>query len=270
MLTTFPATKEHPVPKRDEAPIGAPCWADLFTSDPERSRAFYRELFGWTPDEADPRFGGYFNFTKNGVRIAGAMQNDGSGQPDGWNVYLATDDAEKTVAAATENNGQVIVPPMAVADLGTMAVVTDPGQAAIGMWQPGAHRGFGLIAEAGTPSWFELHTRDYDASVEFYRTVFRWETSVVSDAPDFRYTTLTVGDEMLAGIMDARNFLPDGVPAHWSVYYATDDADASLALVRKLGGAVVTDAEDTPYGRLATASDPTGAVFKLRQAPSAS
>src|SRR5262249_29173173 len=67
-----------------------------------------------------------------------------------------------------------------------------------------------------------------------------------------------------------RNFLPDGVPAHWSVYYATDDADASLALVRKLGGAVVTGAEDTPYGRLATASDPTGAVFKLRQAPSAS
>jgi predicted enzyme related to lactoylglutathione lyase len=29
------------------------------------------------------------------------------------------------------------------------------------------------------------------------------------------------------------------------------------------GGAVVRDAEDTPYGRLAAASDPTGALFNL-------
>ena len=46
-----------------------------------------------------------------------------------------------------------------------MAVVTDPGGAAIGIWQPGLHKGFGIYDEPGTPSWFELHTRDYDASV---------------------------------------------------------------------------------------------------------
>jgi uncharacterized protein len=31
-----------------------------------------------------------------------------------------------------------------------------------------------------------------------------------------------------------------------------------------LGGSLVADAEDTPYGRLATVSDPAGAQFKLR------
>jgi predicted enzyme related to lactoylglutathione lyase len=49
------------------------------------------------------------------------------------------------------------------------------------------------------------------------------------------------------------------------VYFQTDDADKSLARTADLGGAVVTPAEDTPYGRLATAADPTGALFKLRQ-----
>jgi len=34
--------------------------------------------------------------------------------------------------------------------------------------------------------------------------------------------------------------------------------------VKDLGGQVILAAEDTPYGRLATASDPTGGVFKLR------
>ncbi len=253
------------MPKRDVAPIGAPCWADLMTSDPERARAFYGELFGWTSDDAGPDFGGYINFSKDGLRVAGGMRNDGtSGVPDVWNVYLATDDAQATVNGATSNGGQVIVPPMAVGPLGTMAVMTDAGGAAIGAWQPAEFPGFGLVAEIGAPTWFELHTRDYDATVDFYRKVFRWDAHAVSDTPEFRYTTLGQGEDQLAGIMDASAFLPEGVPAHWSVYFSVENADASLARITALGGAVVMGAEDTPYGRLATAADPTGAVFKLR------
>jgi predicted enzyme related to lactoylglutathione lyase len=85
----------------------------------------------------------------------------------------------------------------------------------------------------------------------------------VSDTAEFRYTTLGEGDSQLAGIMDASQFLPEGVPAHWSVYFSVTDADETLDRIAALGGSIVTGAEDTPYGRLATAADPTGAVFKL-------
>ena len=57
--------------------------------------------------------------------------------------------------------------------------------------------------------------------------------------------------------------LPEGVPAHWTVYFGVDDTDAALAKIAELGGTVVRPAEDTPYGRLAAATDPTGAQFKL-------
>ena len=67
--------------------------------------------------------------------------------------------------------------------------------------------------------------------------------------------------------MDASTFLPEGSPAAWSVYFGTDDTDKSLATIVDLGGAIVQPAEDTPYGRLATATDPTGAHFKLHQRP---
>ncbi len=183
--------------------------------------------------------------------------------PDVWSVYLTADDARKTVDTVGTHGGQTLVPAMDVGDLGTMAVVLDPGAAAIGMWQPGLHLGFGIYAEPDTPAWFELHTRDYAKAVEFYRDVFRWDTHVVSDAPEFRHTTLGEGDGQLAGIMDASGFLPEGVPAHWSIYFGTADTDASLERIVSLGGAVVMPAEDTPYGRLATATDPTGAQFKL-------
>jgi predicted enzyme related to lactoylglutathione lyase len=183
--------------------------------------------------------------------------------PDQWSVYLASENAQATVDAAGSKGGQVVVPAMPVMELGTMAVVTDPGGAAIGIWQPGLHKGFGILAEPGTPTWFELHTAAYEASVEFYRDVFKWDTHVAGDSPEFRYTTLGVGDGQLAGIMDATSFLPPGAPASWSIYFGADDTDKTLAKVVDLGGSIVQPAEDTPYGRLATATDPTGALFKL-------
>lgn len=251
------------MPIRDNAPIGSPCWVDLMTSDTERGRSFYGQLFGWTAEEPAEEFGGYFSFTKDGVRVAGCMASQPGGGPDIWSVYLASDDAEKTVDAATANGGQVHVQPMVVGDLGTMAVLGDPGGAGIGVWQPGLHKGFGVLGEADTPSWFELHTRDYQVAVEFYRNVFRWDTEAVSDTPEFRYTILTHGDDELAGIMDSADFLPEGVPAHWSVYFGVEDTDAALAKVVELGGSILKAAEDTPYGRLAAAADPTGAEFRL-------
>ena len=254
------------MPKRDAATPGAPCWIDLFTSDPDASEAFYTSLFGWKVDDPGPDYGGYKNFIKDDVPVAGFMRNDGSsGQPDAWSVYLATDDIQATVDGATKHGGQVIVPPMPVLELGSMAVMADSGGAAIGAWQPGLHKGFGVVAEPGAPAWFELHTRDYDAAIQFYTDVFGWDAHAVSDEPEFRYTTLGEGENQQAGIMDATAFLPEGVPAHWSVYFQTEDADASLAKIGQLGGKIVLAAEDTPYGRLATAADPTGAVFKLQQ-----
>ena len=252
------------MPKRETAPLGAPCWVDLLTSDADRSRSFYSELFGWKAEEPAPEFGGYFMFSKDTVPVAGAMTSEpGSGMPDAWMVHLATDDARKTVETAEANGGQVIVPPMDVGDVGTMSAISDPGGAAIGAWQPKQFQGFGILGEASAPSWFELQTRDYEGSLAFYKQVFGWETRVVSDTPEFRYTILVNGDDMLAGVADASAFLPAGVPAYWSVYFGVDDADGALARIVDLGGSIERPAEDTPYGRLAMALDATGARFKL-------
>ncbi len=252
------------MPAQDSTPVGAPCWVDLMTSDTERSRTFYARLLGWAADEPAEEFGGYFNFTKDGVLVAGGMANTpDSGAPDAWSVYLATDDAAKAVDVAGANGGQVVVEPMTVADLGTMAVVTDPGGAMVGMWQPGTHKGFGVHSEPGAPSWFELHTRDYEKVLAFYRAVFGWKTETVSDTAEFRYTTLKHGADWLAGVMDSSGLLPEGVPDHWSVYFGVEDTDAALATTVDLGGSVVRPAEDSPYGRIAEVVDATGAGFKL-------
>ena len=252
------------MPIRETAPKGAPCWVDLMTSDHARARDFYAQLFGWRANEPSEEFGGYFMFEKDGVPVAGGMPSmPDAGADNIWSIYLSTDDAEKAVEVATANGAQVIAPPMDIADLGKMAVIVDPTGAAIGMWQPNTFHGFGILGETDTPAWFELHTKDHAGATAFYRTVFGWDTSTLHDTEEFRYTTANHGEDQLAGVMDAAAFLPEDVPSHWSVYFAVDDADATIAKVTELGGSVEQPAEDTPYGRLATVADPMGARFKL-------
>jgi predicted enzyme related to lactoylglutathione lyase len=252
---------------RQNVPDGAPCWVDLQSSDRARSIAFYGGLFGWTAEEADEAFGGYTNLQLDGERVAGLMQHQPGqgGVADVWTVYLAVDDAAAAVQSTRDNGGDVLVDAMPVGALGVMAVVADPTGAVIGMWQPGEHRG-GVVATTGAPCHFELHTRDHAGALSFYEKVFGWSaarTSVI-DTPELRYAVLEIGDGENAGIMDAGSFLPEGMPAHWEVYFAVDDADAATARAVELGGAVVQPAESTPYGRLASVADSTGALFRLR------
>jgi predicted enzyme related to lactoylglutathione lyase len=239
---------------------------DLYTSDLPRARDFYGELLGWTSESAGEEYGGYVNFSKDGHRVAGSMANQSGGaQPDFWTVYLSVPDLDATAEAVKAAGGQLHAGPMDVMALGRMAVAGDPSGASIGIWQPGEHKGFALLAEPGAPAWFELHTRGYDDAVAFYRTVFGWDTHTAGDSPEFRYTTLGEGDDARAGIMDASGFLPEGAPSMWQVYFRVDDVDATVGTLERLGGKVLQPAEDTPYGRLAAVADPTGASFRLLQ-----
>jgi predicted enzyme related to lactoylglutathione lyase len=246
--------------------LGAPCWIDLYTSDTERAKDFYGRLFGWTTMDPGPEYGGYLIFQRDGKVVAGCMGNSGEeGYPDTWTVYLHTDDADRTVEAAKAKGAQVVVEPMDVTENGRMAMVADPGGAAIGIWEPKEVKGFEIRGEAGSAAWFELHTRAYDDSVAFYRDAFGWDAHTAADEPGFRYTTHGEGENGLAGIYDASASLAEGAPAQWSVYFEVEDADATAALAQELGGTLVHAPEDTPYGRLATLLDPTGTQFKLIQ-----
>jgi len=255
---------------RDHAPAGAPCWADLWSSDVDGSRRFYCELFGWEAAEPSPEFGGYFMFVRDGVPVAGGMGPMGDAAPDNrWKPYLASDDITKILELVEAGGGQITVPAMPVADLGFQAVLDDPTGAHVGVWQPGTFAGFTVLGEHGAPSWFEVHTRDHAAAVAFYRSAFGWETAAVADTDEFRYTVLTGPEGDLAGVMDASAFLPAGERSAWSVYWEVDDIDAAVARVGELGGALVLGIDDTPYGRLASMADPAGAPFKLRTSPGA-
>ncbi|MDJ0355031.1 VOC family protein [Paenarthrobacter sp. PH39-S1] len=246
---------------------GAPCWIDLMTSDPDKAKDFYAQLFGWDYEVGDQEtYGGYTTAFKDGRSVAGLMKNDGqSGYPDVWTTYLRVEDINAAVEAVTAADGQIFMPPMVVPEQGSMGMIGDASGAAVGVWQFGGHTGFQAHGEPGAAVWHELHTRDYATAVKFYENVFGWETSVMSDTAEFRYTTLGAAEGAKAGILDASAFLPEGVPANWQVYFGVENTDAAIEKALSLGGQLIQPAENTPFGRLATLADPTGAMFKIDQ-----
>ena len=53
------------------------------------------------------------------------------------------------------------------------------------------------------------------------------------------------------------------VPSHWVPFFSVRDVDAAVAKVESLGGQVMTAAQDSPYGRMATVTDDQGCVFQV-------
>jgi predicted enzyme related to lactoylglutathione lyase len=146
-----------------------------------------------------------------------------------------------------------------------MAIFADPTGAVFGVWQPGTFVGAEIVNEANAVVWNELNTRDVGAAKAFYGAVFGW----TFDEREFEtgtYTSLKLGEGTVGGMIDITGRAPDEVPAHWLVYFAVEDADATLEKAKGSGGEAVFGPEDIgEVGRIVVLKDPFGAVFALIQ-----
>jgi uncharacterized protein len=257
------------MPKRENAIYGAPCWLDLSTSDIERAKAFYGGLFGWTATDTGEAFGHYTNMSKDGALVAALSPKLDPAQadiPDAWNLYFAVPDASRAAEAVTQTGGTLLFDVMQIDDVGSMTMFVDPSGAVSGLWQPGSHRGFGMVNEAGASVWFEMMTRDVSAAEAFYHQVL--DVDIVDgseDAHAMTYRTLSVNGEDHAGMFDGTGMFPDGVPPQWVIYFGVDDIDTAIRYVDGNGGRVLSPAVDSSHGRWASVADPTGARFLIMQ-----
>lgn len=252
----------------DSYAAGTPCWVDLMTDDQEAALAFYGPLFGWEFERSGPEYGGYATALVRGRSVAGVgVTPEGAGFPPVWTTYMATPDADATAEAIAKAGGTVFMPPTTVGDLGRMAVAGDPTGGAFGLWQPGVHPGAQLVNEPGALTWNELASHDAAASRAFFAEVLGWDYEQIGDGESFDYTTVLLGGQPVGGIMQIGEGWPPGAPSAWTTYFAVADTDATLQRVRELGGTVVGDAQDSPFGRLAPVADPQGGAFRVITLP---
>jgi predicted enzyme related to lactoylglutathione lyase len=276
------------VPERDGYIPGVPCWVDTSQPDPDAAAAFYRDLFGWEVEDMMPpgSEAKYFVARIRGRDVAaiGSIP-ESAPQMATWNTYIWVDSADDTTAKALEAGGGVMMEPFDVMEAGRMAVLTDPEGAVIMLWQPNQHRGAGVVNEHGSVNFNGLNTRDVSGAKEFYGAVFGWTTldlggaemwtlpgygdHLEKDDPGIRERNAEFGgpsgfEDVVATINPIGDDQPD-TPAHWSVTFGVDDADATAAKAGELGGTVVVPPFDAPWVRMSIISDPQGATFIASQ-----
>jgi predicted enzyme related to lactoylglutathione lyase len=244
---------------------GTPCWVDLSTTDIDGARMFYAQLFGWAAEVVPaPEAGGYTFFRRNGKQVGAAGPAQSEGQPSAWMTYFATDDADAIAERVAGHGGMVLAAPFDVMESGRMAVFADPSGAIWAAWQAGQHQGAELINVPGSLTWNELLTRDITGGKEFYQHVLGVTTrDVASDGGE--YTLLQVGPANVAGMMGFTPEMSVDIPSHWAVYFAVEDADATVARAVELGATVLMPPIDSPAGRFAMLTDPQGATFSIIQ-----
>ncbi|MFG2194500.1 VOC family protein [Streptomyces sp. NPDC048639] len=245
-------------------PEGAPCWADAMVPDLEAAKRFYGELLGWTFEESQPDYGSYTQALHDGQRVAALypVPEEQSGMPPAWNLYFASHDIARTAEKIRANGGETMMEPMQVGDYGSMLMAKDPGGAVFGVWQAGTHQGFEKQYQPGSFGWAEVSVRETEGVDAFYPAVFAFEVVPYGDeSVDFNVWQLE--GKPVGGRFKLPEGTPDFVPPHVMVYFVVGDCDDAVGTVRRMGGAVRVDPQDSPYGRFAIVEDQQGAVFSV-------
>jgi predicted enzyme related to lactoylglutathione lyase len=203
-----------------------------------------------------------------------------------WNTYVWVDDADEAAAKVRDAGGTVLSEPFDVMDAGRMAVCADPEGAVFGLWQARNQKGARVVNEAGALNFNGLGTRDVDGAKALYGAVFGWQTMSVGGGnemwtlpgygdhleertPGLREQMAAMGgppgfEDVVASINPIPDDQPD-IPPHWSVTFATDDAEATAAKAAELGGKVVVPPFDGPWVRMTLIADPGGATVIASQ-----
>jgi uncharacterized protein len=260
---------------------GVPCWVDTWQPDADAALGFYREIFGWEAEDTMPDGveGTHYMCRVRGRDVA-AIASRPRDAPDvtAWTTYVWVDDVDATVAKATGAGGSVLVDPFDALDGGRIAVIADPSGAALGIWQPGAHKGAQLVNEPSAYAMSALMTDDHEGAKRFYGEVFGWGVEEFAMGDDSMVMWLVdgyVGGEPQQPVRRdvVATMLPagdgDGPPPHWNVDFWIADVDEAAAKVEELGGQVLTEPYDIPGTglRQAVFMDPQGATFSLTQPP---
>jgi predicted enzyme related to lactoylglutathione lyase len=117
----------------------------------------------------------------------------------------------------------------------------------------------------GSFNWLELGTSDQNGAKQFYGSLFSWKFEDFPMGPDSVYTMFKLEGKDVGGCFSVTHIAP-GVPPHWGVFVAVEDADKTAAQAAELGGTVLRPPMDVyTFGRMAIMQDPTGANFSVWQ-----
>lgn len=254
-------------------PTGEPIWYELMTRDLGVTAPFYAAVVGWSFVDAGMDDPPSYSFIKYGEGehdgAGGAMQLSpkmvAGGAHPMWAAYFCVQDVDDTAARLMSAGGSVLMPPSDIEGVGRMAFVTDPQGNPFYLMR-GFHDADSHVfaAEGGTYGrcgWNELITPDLEAALDFYRSLFGYDTDErMSMGAMGDYVFLKAGAKAIGAAMTAM----EGSSRGWRFYFRVPDMRAARSAIETHGGTIVFGPEEVPGDEvIVLAQDPEGTIFGL-------
>lgn len=116
----------------------------------------------------------------------------------------------------------------------------------------------------GKVVWLDLVTTNPKKAVEFYSTVFGWQSQSFADGD---YVELSHRGQVICAVASFEDGQAEEGDARWLISISVDDVDAAAQRVVSNGGAILEPAADLPdRGRFSVIGDSQGAVLMLLRA----
>ena len=111
---------------------GSLCWNELITTDTEKAKSFFAQLFGWGSHTEEMINIIYTAFLLDEKPVAGMykMPEEMGEMPSHWLPYFTVEDCDQTSAKAQEMGATVLQPPTDIPGTGRFSVLLDPQGAA--------------------------------------------------------------------------------------------------------------------------------------------
>ncbi|MBX9805579.1 MAG: VOC family protein [Alphaproteobacteria bacterium] len=114
------------------------CWNELMTSDTGKAKEFYGQLFGWTHQDMPMKNMTYTMFNSGEKMVGGLLQIPPQEQgkvPPHWMSYILVASLDESLNKAETLGAKVKMPPTTVEGMGRFAVIQDPTDAHIALWE---------------------------------------------------------------------------------------------------------------------------------------
>ncbi|MGD8555795.1 MAG: VOC family protein [Chromatiales bacterium] len=243
-------------------------WAELFTSEIEKARAFYGDVFGWQFETRGTSEKPYVLVRNEGSPVAGMVRYPATDEDvlqSRWVGLLSVNDVDATTDSIRKAGGEVLLDPVTLRGRGDVALVADPEGARFGLLATESGDPPDAMPEPGRWLWHELWANSASKATDFYRQTVGYSIKPTGRARGKIEQHLVSGGYPRAGIIQ---YGMSGLPSAWLHYVRVTDVQQAVERVRKAGGSVlIAPTREFRKGRAAVIVDPMGAPLGIAEWP---
>lgn len=244
---------------------GAVVWHDLASPEPEKSKKFYSEVFGWNFEKIGSSKQPYWVIKDGGKNIGGIIAKPNPEPNSGeWISSISVSSVDEAVSSVVGSGGKQLGKTLTLEGRGDVALMEDDQGAIFGLIHSSTGDPKQTDVEENRWLWHELWSNDPSVAESFYSGALGYDFKS-EEVMGMDYWTMVLDGNVRNGMI--RNPI-ENIRSVWVPYIKVKDADMASKKAEAAGARILmAPNQEVRKGSVSIILDPTGAPLALQEWP---